>query len=530
MTCHPARCADAARDRRRRKDPSAPRAGGLAAVALVAACLVAAAPTAHAGAKLGPVNITRTSGTALEVPLGFISTEAVTCAQFDLVYDPARVALGELATSTGASGHQLATSQIAAGRRRVVLFSPDLSPLQGGYIVRVPLTWLVDGDSGLDVVAVTLASPAPAAVAFTSSTLAPAIASSAGSAGPVGGSQAEMGVDDAYDGDVTYQWTFNGVDIPGATTPSLAFTSVQHFHAGTYAVVVSVHGMVLTSQSFDFTVQAPPPNNARLLNLSTRALAQAGDAILIPGFVLGGTGSKRMLIRGVGPSLARFGVSDTLEDPQLRLVRGGATIAANDDWGTNPNKSEIVTTARAVGAFGLTDGSKDAALLVDLAPGSYTVPTGGAAGGTGVAIVELYDADTGEPPANLINISNRGFVGVGDKVMIPGIVVSDEGPRTFLFRAVGPGLTQFNVSGVLADPVLTVFRGTTAILTNDNWSDAPGAGTTASVTSSVHAFSLAQGSLDAAFVITLPPGSYTVLATGKNFGTGVALVEVYLVP
>jgi len=508
--------------------PLLPRLAGILAIA---AALVHA-PVLHAGARLGPLNVSRAAGVALEVPLGFTSTEAVTCAQFDLLFDPARVAPGELATSTGASGHQLATSLIGPGRRRVVIYSTTLAPLQGGYIVRVPLTWLVEGDSGLDVAAVTLASPAPAAVAFASSSLAPVIASTAGAGGPTGGSASTMSVDALHGDGIGYQWKFNGVDITGATTPSLAFASAQHFHAGNYTVVVTANGLVLTSQSFDFTVNAPPPNNARLLNLSTRALASAGDAVLIPGFVLGGGGTKRMLIRGVGPTLGRFGVNETLPDPQVRLTRqsDGAVLASNDDWGANANRDDIVATARAVSAFSLNDGSKDAALLVDLAPGAYTVPTSDTAGGAGVAIVELYDADTGEPPASLINISNRGFVGVGEQVMIPGIVVSNEGPRTFLIRAVGPGLERFGVAGVLADPVLTIFRGSSAILSNDDWSAAPGAATTASTATAVNAFRLTDGSADAAFVVTLPPGAYTVQATGKDGATGIALVEVYLVP
>lgn len=498
--------------------------------ALAFALVLGGPVAAWAGARLGPLNLSRSSGTALEVALGFVSTEAVTCAQFDLLFDPARVSLGMLATSTGAEGHEIVTRLIDSGRMRVVLFSSELAPLQGGYIVRVPLTWLVEGDSGLDVAAVTLASPAPAAVAFTSSSLAPAIASSAGGAGPIGGSEASMAVEALQGGGITYQWKLNGEDIPGATAPSLAFRSAQHFHAGTYSVVVSANGMVLTSEEFDFSVRPPPPNNARLLNLSTRALARSGDAILIPGFVLGGSGTKRLLIRGVGPSLARFGVAETLEDPEMRLVREDATLAANDDWGSNPNAAEIVATARTVGAFSLSEGSRDAALLVDLGPGQYTVPTGGVAGGTGVAIVELYDADTGQPPTNLINISNRGFVGIGDKVMIPGIVISDEGPRTFLIRAVGPGLIRFGVPDVLPDPVLTIYSGSEPLLGNDDWNSAPGAATTAATAEQVSAFRLADDSLDAALVVTLPPGSYTVQATGKDNATGVALVEVYLVP
>jgi hypothetical protein len=164
-------------------------------------------------------------------------------------------------------------------------------------------------------------------------------------------------------------------------------------------------------------------------------------------------------------------------------------------------------------------------------------------GGTGVAIVELYDADefTASPPplanrSRLSNISNRGFVGTGGNIMIPGFVVSSDGAKTLLIRAVGPGLSQFGVSGVLADPELTIYfrphsGGTdTQILAQDNWGDSTDAARTASVAAQVFAFPLTSGSKDAAFVVTLQPGIYTVQASGVGGTTGVALVEIYEVP
>ena len=509
-----------------------------ARVLAMLACAVLAHVDAAAVARLGPFNVTRSAGTVLEIPLGFTSTEAVTCVQFDLLFDPTRVTPGTVATSVGAAGHQIASREISAGRCRVVLFSTSLEPLLGGYIVTIPLTWLADGDSALALDAVALASPDPAEVAFAGSALTPAVASSAGGSGPTGGSAATMSVEETYGSGVTYQWRFNGADITGATSPSLTFGSAQAFHAGTYTVVVTANGMVFTSQSFDLTVNPPVANDARLLNLSTRAVCLTGDDVLIPGFYVSGSGAKRLLMRAVGPELARFGVAGPLADPQIVLKRQGdnAIIATNEDWGDNANWEDIRDTARALFAFGLTEGSKSAALLLDLPAGGYTIVASGHGDETGVSIVELYDVSGSTDTARLINISNRGYVGVGGQIMIPGFVVSEEGSRTFLIRAVGPSLTRFGVGGVLADPKIEVYKrrpGTAIddlILTNDAWGENGDAEQIRQAATSVSAFRLNDGSADAAFVVTLPPGAFTVNAKGVGDTTGVALVEVYLVP
>jgi len=334
-------------------------------------------------------------------------------------------------------------------------------------------------------------------------------------------------------GPLTYQWRLDGVDIAGATSATYTLPSAQAFHAGTYTCLVSEGVAAATSDAATLTVTPAPASAARLLNISTRALCQTGDGVLIPGFVLSGSGSRRMLIRAVGQRLALppFNLSGTLPDPQLALKSGSTTLAANDAWGANANAGEIVSTTAALFAFGLTSGSGDAALLVDVAAGNYTVHASGAgATPTGIAIVELYDASTSGP--SLINLSNRGHVGSGGEIMIPGFVISDEGSLTLLIRAVGPRLGQspFNVPGVLADPVLTVYRGQDPILSNDDWSSSPGAATTAGTAAAVHAFALPADSADAAIVVTLPPGGYTVQVTGKGGATGTALAEIYLVP
>jgi alpha-tubulin suppressor-like RCC1 family protein len=352
--------------------------------------------------------------------------------------------------------------------------------------------------------------------------------------GTAGGSLA-LSVAASGSGTLTYQWRLNGVDIPGATSSSYTIPSAQAFHSGTYTVVVTSGGTSTTSAGATVTVNVAPSSNARPLNLSSRTLARPGEA-LIPGFVIEGTGTKRLLIRAIGPTLGGLGVPDPLADPRLVLKRfdtgteAYVDMLSNDDWGSAPNAALIASTAAALSAFPLAPGSTDAAALVDLAPGRYTIVADGKSSVSGLAIVELYDADTGTSTARMVNISNRGYVGVGSEIMIPGFVVSAEGSRTFLIRAIGPSLARFGVDGCLADPQLSIFRGATPILSNDNWDGIAGSATTASVAAQVNAFPLNPGSRDAAFVVTLPPGAYTVQASGVGGTTGTALVEVYLVP
>ena len=328
------------------------------------------------------------------------------------------------------------------------------------------------------------------------------------------------------------------MDIEGATGAELTFASVQRFHSGRYRVILVAGGIEYVSEPITLTIEDGVLSDARLLNLSTRALCQTGDNVLIPGFYVSGTGTKRLLMRAVGPGLARFGVSGPLADPQIVLKRqsDNSVVATNEDWGDNANWQDIRDTARSLYAFGLAEGSKDAALLLDLPAGGYTIVASGHGEETGVSIVELYDVSGATDTARLVNISNRGYVGVGGQIMIPGFVVSEEGSRTFLIRAVGPTLGRFGVPGLLADPRIEVYKrrpGTAIddlILTNDTWGENGDAEQIRQAATSVSAFRLNDGSKDAAFVVTLPPGAYTVNAKGVDDSTGVALVEVYLVP
>jgi hypothetical protein len=130
-------------------------------------------------------------------------------------------------------------------------------------------------------------------------------------------------------------------------------------------------------------------------NVSTRGAVGTGSNILIAGFVVNGAVARRMLIRGVGPTLSSFGVPGLLADPLLTLVdqSDGRTIKTNDDWASGDDAAVIAQAAQTAGAFPLANGSKDAAMIVMLLPGAYTVQLSGVNSGTGVGIVEVYDVD-----------------------------------------------------------------------------------------------------------------------------------------
>ncbi|MBL9203448.1 MAG: PQQ-binding-like beta-propeller repeat protein [Opitutaceae bacterium] len=278
---------------------------------------------------------------------------------------------------------------------------------------------------------------------------------------------------------------------------------------------------------------ARPGASGRLANLSVRSVAGQGSETLIVGLVTAGAGQRRLLVRGVGPTLGQppYNVPGVVADPFLRQFdSGSAPLAENDDWSASVDTELIAATAVQVGAFPLPNPSKDAALVRDVqAPSGYTHHLTGAKSASGVALVEAYDAG-GADGARLTNVSARTRVGVGGEVLISGFVISG-GPLTVLIRGAGPTLeSSFGVTGVLADPQLRLFRGAQVLAENNDWPAATNAVALASTAQAVGAFPLQVGGKDTAMLVTLPPGAYTAQVSGVGSTTGVALVEVYAVP
>jgi hypothetical protein len=320
---------------------------------------------------------------------------------------------------------------------------------------------------------------------------------------------------------LTYQWSLNGVPIPGATASTLTIPEAQASSAGSYTVTVSQGGMSVTSVAANLDV-----STTRLVNLSARGFVGQGANILIAGFATSGSAPKQILVRGVGPSLASYNVADPVSAPQLTLYNpAGAALAANSGWG---GTVVLQDTFLQVGAFALPGESLDAALLETLPVGDYTAGISNAAGATGVALAEVYDADAGAPTSRLINLSARAFVGTGDNTLIVGFAIEGNDPETVLIRGVGPGLAGFGVTGALANPQLSLADSSgNQIAKNSGW------GGTAQLTAlftQVGAFELEAGSNDDAILVTLPPGSYTAQLSGAGGATGIGLAEIYEVP
>ena len=329
---------------------------------------------------------------------------------------------------------------------------------------------------------------------------------------------------------VTYQWKKDGVVLPGATTVAFVLTNPTAADMGFYSVAVTSEGSTIESIPSLLTV-TNPASPGRLINVATRGFVPAGGT-LTPGFVLRGTGNKQLVVRGVGPTLLRFGLGSALSDPRMEIAPlGGAPTLTNDDWSSG--STELVTATVAVGGFPLDNGSKDSAAIAILrstATSAYTVRvTAHDGNASGLALAEVYDADALDSPVQLANVSTRGFVGTGANALVPGFVIGGGGPLRLLIRAVGPGLAPFGVTGLLADPQITVIPlgGGTPIAANDNWG---GDAALRSAFAAAGAFDLPLDSRDAAVLVRLPPGGYTVVVSGVSNTTGTALVEIYDVP
>jgi len=256
---------------------------------------------------------------------------------------------------------------------------------------------------------------------------------------------------------------------------------------------------------------------AALQNISARAHVFTGERVLIGGFIIDGAQSKTVLIRGIGPSLATFGIATPLADPILELYdHTGALIASNDNW-QDTQRVQIIDT-------GLPPANDlESAIIPTLPPRAYTAIVQGKAMTTGTALVELYDVDQ-NANAEITNLSARGFVGTGDDVLIGGGVVLNGNTGSaarVLVRAIGPSLGTMGVVGPLLDPTLSLQDANGNVIgTNDNWRD--------SQQLEITGTGLAPSDdRESAIIALLMPGSYTAIVAGKHATTGVALVEFY---
>jgi hypothetical protein len=281
-----------------------------------------------------------------------------------------------------------------------------------------------------------------------------------------------------------------------------------------------------------------------LIDISARASVGAGADILVAGFTVSGQGSKTLLLRGVGPTLARFGVEPVLSAPTLSLYDGASPanlITTDSGWQNAPSAPAAPWSGEAfpvdatsadfsqVGAFALTPGSADSAVKVTLPAGGYTSQVAGASPMPGIALAEVYDADTGFPSAQLANISARAGIGSGGNSLIAGFVISGSTSQTILIRASGPALDALGVPFSAYDVEVQLLDSNQNVLaSNSGWGGNP---QIALAASSVGAFSWSNPSSDdSALLLTLPPGAYTARVSTLSPLGGLALIEVYAVP
>ena len=281
------------------------------------------------------------------------------------------------------------------------------------------------------------------------------------------------------------------------------------------------------------TDTSPPTPAPKLTNISTRALVETGDNVVIGGFIVQGSTASRVIIRAIGPELTQHGVPDALHNPTLELHDGtGALIASNDNWGmtiiggiiTQNQVRDIMNSGHA------PSNGLESAIIADLPPGNYTAIVRGVNDTTGVGLVEVYDLNPGTAPSSLRNISSRSLVLTGDSVMIGGFIVQGTGTKRVIVRAIGPELTQYGVPNALGDPALELHDRTGALIaSNDDWQHTIIGGIITKdqvidIQNSGHAPTAAS---ESAIIADLPPGNYTAIVRGKNIAVGVALVEVY---
>ena len=303
---------------------------------------------------------------------------------------------------------------------------------------------------------------------------------------------------------------FEVIDVSGAVTGSFEQIIFPDLRSGFQFSAAFANGV------YRITALSDGAPAVGLSNISTRGQVGAGDNALIGGFIVTGAVSKKVIIRGLGPSLAVGGtpLPGRLADPTLELRDNtGALIFSNDNWMNSSQRQAIIDSGIPPGD------THEAAIVETLAPGNYTAIMRGVGDTTGIGIVEVYDLAP-EVDAQLGNISTRGVVATGDNVMIGGFIVENQDTRVLL-RALGPSLTPAGVSNALADPTLELHDGNGDVVAfNNDWEDTDAA----DIENTGIAPTYTE---EAAIIATLGPGHFTAIVRGRNNTSGVGLFEGY---
>ena len=346
----------------------------------------------------------------------------------------------------------------------------------------------------------------------TDGTVSVSYATSDGSATAGSDYTATSGVLTFGPGEVTKTINVPLVDDPSAEPDEALIVTLSNPTGG--ATVGARSSATLTILDTD---RGGPP--AQLLNISTRLRVQGGDRVGIGGFIITGTGVKRVIVRGLGPSLTNNGVpvEGRLQDPVIELFDGnGVLLTTNDNWKDSPERADIETSGLA------PSNDAEAAIARTVPAGAYTAVLYGKGDSEGIGLVEAYDRDQGGD-SEMANISTRGFVDTGDNVLIGGFIAGARaGATNVIVRAIGPSLSGEEVDDALQDPTVQLIDNNGQVVDeSDDWRTS---GDEAEVTA--RNLAPADDRESAAFH-TVAPGNYTVVVRGKGETTGVGLVEIY---
>jgi len=314
---------------------------------------------------------------------------------------------------------------------------------------------------------------------------------------------------DPGDSVASYTFTF-GDGSPDVTQSSPTISHTYKHGGGFFATLTVKDSKGLQSAN---VASAEIKVSAQLLNLSTRLSVQPGDNALIGAFIIRGSEQKKVILRGIGPSL---NVPGKLDDPVIQLFNSaGTNIAGNDDWKTDQQNVQDTGLAPT--------NDRESAIVITLDPGAYTVVMRGKNNSSGIGVVDMFDIGLAAN-ARLANVSSRGFIGTGDNVLVGGFFA---GPQTaavtgVVFRAIGPSLSNFGVPQPMQDPMIELHNGNgDLIASNDDWQS--------NQKSEIQALGLAPSdSRESAILLrNFDPGPYTAIVRGKTNTTGVGLVEIY---
>lgn len=299
-------------------------------------------------------------------------------------------------------------------------------------------------------------------------------------------------------------------DIVTDAAGNIAFSSMlTSFAPVNFVTATATDGAGNTSEFSRAVAVTGAPG--RSLNLSARSHVLTGDNIAFGGLIIAGNAPKRLIIRGLGPSLPSY-VPNRLADPVLKIFDSSSStaIATNNDWKNN-QQAEIIATGLA------PSNDAEAAIVITLAPGAYTVQLSGNGNTTGIGLLDIYDL-TPDSDSELLNVSARAVTETGDNILIGGVTIGGGGNTAFVVDAKGPSLP---VASALADPTLSLYDGSgNLVTTNDDWQDDINQG---QIPMGIRPTDMRESAL----YRVLGPGAYTAIVRGKNNTSGISLIEIW---